>query len=108
MGRHKRYGSPDYYEPGDQGDDMLRMFIRRNRKKLLIALGLGVVLLLVLIVTAVIFLFNVILPVGMEATNQLVESGQSQGIYAGIRDWLTGFVKNFDLSQLLSLLLLVN
>lgn len=108
MSSHQKYFRPEYYGPGEQGDDPLRMFIRKNRKKILFVLGIGLFLMLILIIVAVIFLFNVILPVGIEAANQVVESNQSQSTYTGILDWITGLVKNFDLSQLLSLLLLAN
>jgi|GEM_PF-3015421 len=108
MSRHQKYFRPEYSEPENQEADPIRMFIRRNRKKILIFLVVGIILLLALIVAAGIFLFNAVIPVGMEATNQLVESGQTQSTFIGVKNWITEFMKNFDLSQLLSLLLLAN
>mgnify|MGYP000451040389 CR=1 FL=1 len=88
--------------------DAIRLFIRRNRKKLLIALTIGVVLLLVMLLALGILLFTVIIPAGVEATNQFAASDQAPATVTGLIELVISWFQNLDIMQIVSLFLQSN
>ena len=105
MDHRQKYFRQEYPGPDGSENNLLRLFIRRNRKKILIFLGVGVILLLAILVIVGMFLFSVVLPAGTEAINKSVGSGETQGMFAGLINWLVQFVRNINPMQLLNLIL---
>ena len=108
MSRHNRHVRLAFHRTENIEDDPFRMFIRKNRKKILISLAIGVIMSIALVIALVVFLFNVVISNGIEATNQFVESDKTQTMFVGVKDWVTELMINFDLMQLLSLFLQAN
>ncbi len=106
MGYHLNYNSQGF--PGGSEDEPLRLFIRRNRKKILIFLGVGVVAVIAIIVVIGIFLLTKVTPVGTEIVSQSINSGGIQGVVGAFINWLKQSMSTMNLSQLLNLFLQFN
>lgn len=92
----------------DDSPDPVRLFIRRNRKTILILLGIGVVLVIAAFVTLAVFFFTVVLPAGSDIAKQAVQSGGTAGTAKSFINWVQQTLKNANLMQWVTLLLQFN
>ncbi len=92
----------------DDSPDPVRFFIRRNRKKILIFLGIGVVLVIAAFVTLAVFFFTVVLSAGSDIAKQAVPSGNAAGATTSFLNWIQQTLKNANLMQWVTLLLQFN
>lgn len=99
-----------YPQPPGGGDrpDPARLFIRRNRKKIFIAFGIGIVLVLAALVALSVFFFTVIVPVGTDIAKQAVQSDAAAGSANSFLNWIQQTLINNDLMQWITLLLQFN
>ncbi len=98
MGHHKKNFRQKYSESDAMENDPLRIFIRMNRKNILIFLGVGSILLLAIIAIVGIFLFTKVTPVGMEVINKSSVSAVEvrDALFTGVKNWISQFVRSIN------------
>ena len=92
----------------DDSPDPVRIFIRRNRKKIIILMGIGVVLVIAVFITLAVFFFTVVLPAGSGIAEQAVQSVGTAGAAKSFINWLQQTLRNTNLMQWVTLLLQFN
>lgn len=92
MGHHQKFFRESYPGQGGSGNDPRRLFIRRNRKKIFLFLGVGIMLLFLIIILAGILFFTVLIPAGTQVISQSVSSGEGQNAYAALRDLISQLI----------------
>lgn len=106
MGYH--FGKNFRPENGYPDNDGARLFIRRNRKKILIFLGIGVVLVITALTALAIFFFTVLLPAGTDTAKQAVPSGDIAGAVKSFINWIQQTLSKINVMQWITLLLQFN
>lgn len=92
----------------DDSPDPVRLFIRRNRKKILIFLGIGIVLVIVALIALTVFFFTVVLSAGTGIAKQAVQSGDTAGAIKSFINWIQQTLSSTNLMQWINLLLQFN
>ncbi len=92
----------------DSPSDPVRLFIRRNRKKILIILGIGIVLVIAALIALAIFFFAVVLPTGTNIAQQAVQSGGAASTAASFIQWVQQTLGSANLMQWAALFLQFN
>lgn len=95
-------------ENGYPDNERLRLFIRRNRKKILILLGIGIVLVIVALVALAVFFSTVVLPAGTDIAKQAVQPGDTAGATQSFINWAQQTLSNTNVMQWITLLLQFN
>lgn len=84
------------------------MRIRKNRKKILLFLGVGLLLLVALVVGAIISLLTAVVPVGTQIASEAISSGEIGSVVSGVQSWVTQFTGDMNLNQWLGLFMQLN
>lgn len=92
----------------DNPPDPVRLFIRRNRKKILILLGIGIVFVIAIFIAFAVFFFTVMLPAGTDIAKQAVQSGDTAGATKSFINWIQQTLSSANLMQWITLLLQFN
>lgn len=92
----------------NDSSDPLRLFIRRNRKKILILLGIGIVLVIAVFIALAVFFFTVVLPAGTDFAKQAAQSGATADPTKSFINWIQQTLSSTDVMRWIALLLQLN
>lgn len=92
----------------DDPSDPVRLFIRRNRKKILIFIAIASVLIVATLVAFAAFFFTVVVPAGSGLAKQAVQSAGEGGSFSSFINWVQQTLGNTNFMQWVTLLLQFN